>query len=74
MRRLHATLNALLLITALIALALAAAPAAADFETGSTAYRTGDFTAAIDEDAEFAEKNLARLANLMSAKQIAEGE
>ena len=52
----------------------AAAPAAADFETGSTAYRTGDFTAAIDEDAEFAEKNLARLANLMSAKQITEGE
>ena len=48
MRRLHATLNALLLITALIALALAAAPAAADFETGLAAYRTGEFTAAID--------------------------
>jgi len=31
----------------LIALALAAAPAAADFETGRAAYCTGKFTAAI---------------------------
>jgi hypothetical protein len=48
MRRLHATLSALLLIAALIALALATVPAAADFETGRAAYRSGDFAAAID--------------------------
>ena len=37
-----------MLSAVLIVLALAAAPAAVDFETGPAAYRTGDFTAAID--------------------------
>ena len=31
-------------------------------------------TLAVNEDTEFAEENHARLANLMSAKQVAEGE